>query len=358
MAETAQLDRERSKTFMMQTMQRLNGSAVVQMMSLGNRTGLFDAMANMAAASSEEIAAAAGLQERYVREWLGAMVTGGVVDYDPAAKTYVLPPEHAAWLTTAAGPRNLSTLAKSLFSMSPVEPKIAECFRDGGGVPYSEYPELHTVLREMTGAVQDASLLDVVVPLVDGLPARFEAGIEVADVACGAGHAINLMARAYPASSFVGFDFSEEALGMARAEAESMGLTNVTFEALDVAELEGEGLYDFITTFDAVHDMAKPADTLAAIVRALKDDGTWLCVDLAGSSHLENNLDNPMASFFYTSSTMHCMTVSLAYDGEGLGSMWGEEKAREMFSDAGFTTVDVRKVPGDSVNNYYVCTKQ
>jgi len=353
----ADFDKERSKEFMGRIMQMLNGSATVQMISLGNRVGLFDAMAGMEPATSAQIADAAGLRERYVREWLGGMVVGGIVEYDAAAGTYLLPAEHASCLTTAVGPRNLSTMAKSLFSTGSAEPLVAECFRNGGGVPYTEYEEFHRIQRELSGAVQDAALVRGVLPLVEGLPEQLETGIEVADIGCGAGHAVNLMAAAYPNSSFVGYDFSEEAVGMGRAEAAEMGLDNAAFEAVDVAQLEAPQRFDFITTFDAIHDQAHPDVVVGAINRALKDDGTWLCVDIAGSSHLENNLDVPMAPFFFTASTMHCMTVSLAYDGDGLGAMWGEEKAREIFNDAGFSDIDVRKVPGDSVNNYYICHK-
>ncbi len=285
------------------------------------------------------------------------MVVGGIVEYDAEAGTYVLPAEHASCLTTAVGPRNLSTMAKSLFSTGSVEPLVAECFRSGGGVPYTEYEEFHRIQRELSGAVQDAALVRGVLPLVDGLRERLDAGIEVADVGCGAGHAVNLMAAAYPNSNFVGYDFSQEAVDMGRAEAVEMGLANATFEAVDVAQLDAHGQFDFITTFDAIHDQARPDVVVGAINQALRDEGTWLCVDIAGSSQLENNLDVPMAPFFFTASTMHCMTVSLAYDGEGLGAMWGEEKAREIFTNAGFSNVELREVPGDSVNNYYICTK-
>ena len=351
------VDRQRAKQFMGHLIDQLNATAVIHMVSLGNRTGLFDAMATLAPASSADIAMAAGLQERYVREWLGAMVTGGVVDYDPEAGTYVLPPEHAGWLTSAAGPRNLSTMAKMLCSVSQAEPLVAQCFRSGGGVPYSAYPEFHRLQREASSAVQDATLIGVVLPLAEGVVQRLEAGIEVADVGCGAGHAINLMAQAFPNSNFVGYDFSEEAVAMGREEAKAMGLSNAHFEAVDAARLEDVARFEFITTFDAVHDQARPADMVAAIARALTDDGVWLCVDIAGSGHLHTDKELPLGPFFYSVSTLHCMTVSLAYDGDGLGAMWGEAKARELFGEAGFSTIDVHRIPGDSANNYYLCRK-
>ncbi len=357
MTEGNTVDRERSRAFMTRLTDLLNGSAVVQMISLGNRTGLFDAMAGLPASTAQQNADAAGLQERYVRERLGAMVTGRIVEHDPTDGTYFLPPEHAGFLTTAAGPRNLSTMAKLLSGVGVVESQVADCFRDGGGVPYDQFSEFHEMQREASGAVQDATLVSIVLPLVEGIVERLEVGFDVADVGCGAGHAVNLMAQAFPNSRFVGYDFSEEAVSMGRAEAAAMGLSNSSFEAVDEARLDDPGRFDFITTFDAVHDQARPEVVVGAIASALKDDGTWLCVDIAGSSHVHNNMDHPFAPFFYTVSTMHCMTVSLAYDGAGLGAMWGEEKARELFNDAGFAHVELRQVPGDSVNNYYICTK-
>lgn len=356
MSTVETFDKERARRFMGRLVEQLNSAAVIQMVSLGNRTGLFDAMASLQSASSQEIAEAAGLQERYVREWLGAVVSGGVVDYDAGSESYRLPAEHAGFLTSAAGPRNLSTMAKLLCSLGHVEPQVAECFRNGGGVPYSAFPEFHAFQREASGAVHDATLVQTVLPLIDGLIERLEAGIDVADVGCGAGHAINVMASAFPRSRFVGLDLSEAAIEMAREEAARLGLRNARFEVADAAKFT-IGPFDLITTFDAVHDQADPSAMVAAVAAALKGDGVWLCVDVAGSSHLADDLALPMAPFFYATSTLHCMTVSLAYEGEGLGSMWGEQRAREIFTAAGFTTIDTRKVAGDSFNNYYVCRK-
>ncbi len=356
MASEGTFDKARSKQFMGRFIEQLNSAAVIQMVSLGNRTGLFDAMADLGPATSAQIAAKAGMQERYVREWLGGVTCGGIVEYDPSGGVYRLPPEHAGFLTTAAGARNLSTMAKLLCSLSQVEPQVAECFSTGGGVPYTEYPEFHGFQREASGAVHDASLVGGILPQIDGLVEQLEQGIDVADVGCGAGHAVNVMAAAFPESRFTGFDFSEQAISMAEAEAKAMGLSNANFEVADAADLRA-GPFDFMTTFDAVHDQAKPADMVAGIARALKDDGVWLCVDIAGSSHLEDDQALAMAPFFYATSTLHCMTVSLAYGGDGLGAMWGEEQALALFADAGFANVDVRKVAGDAFNNYYICRR-
>jgi 2-polyprenyl-3-methyl-5-hydroxy-6-metoxy-1,4-benzoquinol methylase len=168
---------------------------------------------------------------------------------------------------------------------------------------------------------------------------------------------MNLLARAFPNSRFVGYDFSEEAIARARAEAEENGTQNVRFEVRDAAAIGERERYDLITTFDAIHDQARPAAVLRGIAEALKGDGVYLMQDIAGSSHVQNNMDHPLGPLLYTISTTHCMTVSLAQDGEGLGTMWGEEKAREMLAEAGFKSVEVRHLPHDFANSYFIATK-
>jgi cyclopropane fatty-acyl-phospholipid synthase-like methyltransferase len=201
------------------------------------------------------------------------------------------------------------------------------------------------------------ALFDHILPLVPGLTERLEAGIEVLDVGSGSGRALNLMARAFPQSRFTGYDISEEGVLRAITEAKKHGSTNVRFEVRDAATLDENARYDLITTFDAIHDQARPAAVLENIARALKDDGVYLMQDIAGSSHVHNNIDHPLGPFLYTVSTMHCTTVSLAQGGEGLGTMWGEEKATEMLSDAGFRNVETRRLDHDIANTYYVVRK-
>jgi ubiquinone/menaquinone biosynthesis C-methylase UbiE len=193
--------------------------------------------------------------------------------------------------------------------------------------------------------------------LVPGLTEQLETGIDVADIACGSGHAINVMARAFPQSRFTGYDFSDEGLAAARAEAAAWGLTNAQFVAQDVATLDARDAYDLITIFDAIHDQAQPRRVLKNMATALRSGGTLLAVDVAASSNLEENLDHPLAPAMYAISTTHCMTVSLALGGEGLGTMWGEQQARELLTAAGFTVQEVKYVEGDILNAYYLCTK-
>jgi 2-polyprenyl-3-methyl-5-hydroxy-6-metoxy-1,4-benzoquinol methylase len=335
----------------------LNGGILAFMTSIGHRTGLFDKMAELPPSTSEQIAQATGLNERYVREWLGAMVTGRIVDYDPARKTYRLPPEHAASITRAAGPNNLAAFLQFAALMGNVEDQVVECFRKGGGVPYSAYPAFQKMMAEESAQVFDATLIDVTLPLVPGLVERLKAGIDVADVGCGQGHAINLMAKAFPNSRFTGYDFSKDGIAAAKAEAKELGLTNARFEEKDAAELNETAKYDLITVFDAIHDQAQPRKVLANISRALKPDGVFLCVDVQASSNLEDNIEHPLGPMLYGASTMHCMTVSLALNGEGLGTVWGEQKARELLTEAGFNQIDIQHVEGDILNSYYICRK-
>ena len=177
------------------------------------------------------------------------------------------------------------------------------------------------------------------------------------DVGCGRGRAINLMAREYPHSKFTGYDFSQEGITAAKEEAKKLGLTNVVFEIKDAISINEPEKYSLITAFDTIHDQAQPTKVLKAIYNSLRKDGVFLMQDIAASSALHENIENPLAPALYSVSTMHCMTVSLAYNGEGLGTMWGKEKAVQMLLDAGFTSVEVKKVEGDIMNYYYIANK-
>jgi SAM-dependent methyltransferase len=335
----------------------IDAASTAILLSIGHQTRLFDTLAQLPAATSTQIADAAGLNERYVREWLGGVVAGRIVDYDPAAQTYSLPRHRAAVLTRAAGPDNLARVAQFIPLLGEVEQKVIGRFHHGGGLSYSEYPRFHTLMAEQSGEVFDAALVDVILPMVDGLPARLRAGVDVADFGCGSGHAVNVMARAFPASRFVGIDFSAEGLTAGAAEARRLGLTNATFDAVDVAGYDATEAFDVITAFDAVHDQAHPGQVLANIHRALRPGGVFLMVDIRASSRLENNIGVPFASYLYTVSTMHCMSVSLGLDGDGLGTCWGRELAAAMLADAGFGDVQVREIESDPINFYYIARK-
>jgi len=350
-------DANRAAAFEEKMVGVLNGAALALMTSVGHRTGLFDVMSRLDADDSHGIAAEAGLDERYVREWLGAMVTGGVVDYEPSSRRYQLPPEHAAALTREARPNNMAATTQWIPVLASVEDEIVECFERGGGVPYSSYKRFHTVMAEESDQSVVAVLLEKILPSVPGAVEALERGVDVLDVGCGSGRALTEMAEAFPNSRFTGFDLSPEGIAAATSAAEARGLRNLRFEVRDVAEIDaGEG-FDLITAFDAIHDQARPGAVLDAIARALRPDGTFLMQDIAGTSHVHEDKDHPMSPFLYTISCMHCMTVSLAAGGAGLGAMWGSETACRMLGEAGFPKVQVGSLDHDPLNHYYVARK-
>jgi 2-polyprenyl-3-methyl-5-hydroxy-6-metoxy-1,4-benzoquinol methylase len=338
----------------------LNHGALCLMMSIGHRTGLFDVMDSLAPSTSAEIAAAAHLNERYVREWLGAMVTARVVEFDPDTGHYVLPAEHAAALTRAAGPQNMTIVSQFLAAFGGVEDQIVECFRKGGGVPYSAFPRFHEVMAEDSSQTVLSSLESHVLPLVPGITDDLRHGVRVLDVGCGRGLIMMRLAEAYPRSRFVGIDLSRDAIAFARVEAVRRGLSNIKFSVQDASDLDATAageIFDVITTFDAIHDQARPLDVLRGIYRALKPPGVYLMQDINGTSRLGDDVEHPFGTLLYTISCLHCMTVSLAQGGEGLGAMWGEAKTREYLRTAGFRSIDTHRLDHDPLNNWYVVRK-
>jgi 2-polyprenyl-3-methyl-5-hydroxy-6-metoxy-1,4-benzoquinol methylase len=355
-----EVDTTKAQAFAGRLLTALNDGALCLMVSVGHRTGLFDVMSQSSAATSEELASKAELNERYVREWLGAMVTAQVVTMDPATSRFSLPAEHAAFLTRAAVADNMAVFAQYVAVMGSVEDDIVECFRQGGGVPYERFRRFHEVMAEDSGQSVISSLESHILPLVPGLTERLEQGVRVLDVGCGRGRIMNRLAELYPQSRFMGMDLSADAVGFARDEALQKGLDNTEFMAVDLSTFDetaqAESI-DFITTFDAIHDQAKPLNVLKGIHRALKPEGVYLMQDISGTSHMERDIEHPIGTFLYAISCMHCMTVSLAQGGEGLGAMWGEEKTREYLQGAGFQSITTHRLTHDIQNNWYVVRK-
>jgi 2-polyprenyl-3-methyl-5-hydroxy-6-metoxy-1,4-benzoquinol methylase len=354
------MDDAKAEAFAGRLLTALNNGALCLMASIGHRTGLFDAMRDQPPQTSNEIASRAGLNERYVREWLGAMVTSGVVTVDPQSVHYQLPPEHAAYLTRAAGADNFAAFTQYVPLLGQVEDAIVECFKDGGGVPYEQFPRFHAVMAEDSGQSVLSSLESHVLPLVPDLADRLARGLRALDAGCGSGRILNRLAELFPNSRFVGMDLSTDAIRAARAEATARGLKNVEFVAVDLSEFDRDAepeSFDVITTFDAVHDQGKPLNLLKGIHRALKSGGVYLMQDIKGSSFVYKNIDHPLGTFLYTASCLHCMTVSLAQGGEGLGAMWGEEKTRDYLQRAGFQSIETHELAHDIQNNWYVVRK-
>jgi SAM-dependent methyltransferase len=358
MAVATAVEKSKAEQFVERTVQIMNDAGLALMMSIGHRTGLFDTMAKLPPSSVGAIAEAAALNPRYVKEWLGAMVTGGIVEHDAATDTFLLPAEHAACLTRASSPNNIAVAAQWVSVLGTAEDAVVEAFTHGRGVPYSAYPRFHTVMAEESRQTVVEGLLNHILPLSYGLIDRLGAGIDVLDIACGSGAAILSLAETFPLSRFTGVDMSAEAIAAGRSEVAARDLRNVTLVQADAAELWLEDTYHLITAFDAIHDQARPARVLERVHAALRPGGVFLMQDIAGHTQLADNAKHPLGPFTYTISCMHCMSVSLASGGPGLGAMWGREKALEMLSAAGFGNVRVTELPHDPINYYYVAVKE
>ncbi|MFI4875256.1 MAG: class I SAM-dependent methyltransferase [Blastopirellula sp. JB062] len=354
MSIAIELDSTKTDAFAARFLNSLNGAAMMLMSSIGHRTGLFDLMAEMPAATSGEIAAASDLNERYVREWLNALVAAEVIDYDPAEQSYRLPAEHSALLTRAASPSNLASVAQWIAVLGYVETQIVDKFSTGGGVCYHEYHRFHDVMAEESSQTTVSALIDHILPLADGLIDKLELGIDVLDVGCGSAQALIVLAERFPRSRFWGYDLCADAIVAGCRRAEQFDLPNLTLKVRDVTQLIDRDRFDLITAFDAIHDQAYPDKVLGNISKALRRDGLFLMQDIHASSYVEKNIDQPLGAFLYTISCMHCMSVSLAQGGLGLGAAWGEELAQEMLIAAGFAQVEIRRLEHDLLNNYYL----
>jgi SAM-dependent methyltransferase len=347
------IDQARVQEFAGRLMETFTHGMAGLIIDLAGRTGLLEALA-AGPGTSEQLADRAGLHERYVREILGALVTSRIVTFDPSSGTYLLPAEHALCLTSGS-PVNMAPLARLNTLLAKHVEGVERACREGGGIPYDAYrPEFTEIMDGLSRGTLDTHLLQDMLPLAGQLPVRLADGIRVADVGCGTGHALNLMARAYPRSTFVGYDLAPDALDAARREAAGLGLANTTFEMLDGTRLPVDPPFDAVFAFDTIHDLADPVTTLARIHRALVPGGVFVMVDIKASSRLQENLDIPWAPWLYGVSTLHCLTVSLSQRGAGLGTVWGEQVARHMLADAGFVQIDVHDVPDDPFDSVYV----
>ncbi|WP_159590196.1 class I SAM-dependent methyltransferase [Chelativorans xinjiangense] len=353
-AETPTLDMATAEAFAENVGGILNSGALAVMMSVGHRLGLFDVLAALPPSTSAAIAERAELSERYVREWLAVMVTGGIVAYDPARKAYRLPPEHAACLTRGAPLGNLAVYAQAIALIGQMQERLLACFETGEGLAYGDYPCFHQFMAEDSGQTVVPQIFDVILPLAEGIAERMETGIDVLDAGCGRGLALIEMAKRFLKSRFTGYDLCADAIEFANESARKAGLANIRFEQRDLTGYDEKARFDFITSFDAVHDQKDPRALIRSFHGALKPGGVYLMQDIGGSAKLENNLDFPMAGFLYAVSCAHCTPVSLGQGGQGLGTMWGWETAKGMLESAGFRSVDRHVLPHDPMNVWFV----
>lgn len=352
--------------------QILNHGALNLALSLGYTLKIFDVMDEIGEpATIEALAAATTLDRRYLKEWLGILVTGEIITLSagPPKKanqeeTYYLPPAHADVLTRRAGNNNLGVYTQEtpLLTTCAME-AIQKNFPTGQGVSFDHYPRFQQFMSELSNAKHEQVLIQTFLPSVanGSLVDRLRKGIAVCDIGCGEGVALTLMAKAFPKSQFLGVDTHGGAIATATESAKKMNLSNARFKGLDAAQIKGDETFyqkfDYVTAFDAIHDQSHPLTVLEGIRAMLKPGGLFSMVDIKAATRLRDNLDHPMGPFLYTVSLMHCMPVGLNDKGQGLGMMWGKEQALELLAQAGFDRVDALEIPNDPFNRHFLCEK-
>jgi ubiquinone/menaquinone biosynthesis C-methylase UbiE len=359
---------EKQRKFSKRLTAILNDGALNLALAIGYRTRLFDVMDGFELPqTASAIAKKAGLNERYVKEWLGVMVSGGIVELSQSSSgedLFYLPKEHADLITRRAGNSNLGVYTQEipLLTTCAIEP-VLQGFSTGEGVTYRHYPAFYEFMAQLADAKHRAVLVDKFLPSVaEGrLIEQLRSGIHVCDLGCAEGIAVMLMAEAFPNSAFIGIDISDESIEKARCVASSKRLRNVSFLNLDAAFLKDNRhlleSFDYVTAFDSIHDQTRPLDALINVHAILRQGGLFSMVDIAASSYLSDNKDHPMGPFLYTVSLMHCMPVGLVDGGAGLGMMWGRQGAVKMLNEAGFRTVQVLDIPDDPFNLHFLCKK-
>lgn len=336
----------------------LNGGFITMMISVGHRTSLFDVMAVLPPSTSHEIATAAGLSERYVREWLAAMTSAHIVDYDARTATYFLPIEYAAVLARGGGANSLAPAAQLLSVLASVEDLVVAGFQGGGGVVPQAYEKLTEMLSAGKRQLIDESYVDTLLRLMPGMRARLHNGATVLDVGCGDGALVNVMAREFPRSTFRGYDIAHAAIQRAIEQREEAGVCNVDFILGDAARIDEPHTYDLVLALESLHELSFPTAALRSIVAALAPDGVFLMQEAAASSHLARNVEHPFAPMLYALSCMHAVPVALRDErGEALGRMWGQERASRMLTEAGFRNVRFETLDIDPLSYYCVAQK-
>jgi SAM-dependent methyltransferase len=304
---------------------------------IGDKLGLYKAMAGAGPLTPAELARRTGTAERYVREWCANQAAGGYLTYDAASGTYTLPEEQAFALADENSPAFLPGAFQIIGAVIRAEPRIAENFRSGDGMAWGEH---HHCLFEGTERFfrpnYNANLISSWIPALDGVEAKLKRGAKVADVGCGHGASTILMAKAYPNSRFFGFDFHEPSIVVARQRAENASVADrITFAAARSTNYPGSG-YDLVAHFDCLHDMGDPVGASKHVCETLATDGTWMIVEPFAGDHVEDNL-NPLGRVFYAASTMVCVPSSLAERGPALGTQAGEARLREVVMKGGFS---------------------
>ncbi|MEZ4562943.1 MAG: class I SAM-dependent methyltransferase [Thermomicrobiales bacterium] len=335
---TSALDETRLHAFLGQMVGDLGAAANAPLMLLGDKLGLYQALAAAGPLTSAALAAQTGTAERYVREWLAAQAAAGYVDYDPETDTYAMGPEQAMVLADEDSPVFLAGLFESLYAMMVAEPRIREAFQTGQGVGWHEHhPCLFSGTERFFRTGYRANLVQHWLPALDGVVEKLERGAMVADIGCGHGASTIIMAQAYPNSRFVGFDYHDASIARANEAAREAGVEATTRFEVASAQAYPGGNYDLVASFDCLHDMGDPVGAARHVRQSLAPDGTWLIVEPFATDTLAGNL-NPVGKLYYAASTMLCTPASLSQEvGLGLGAQAGEARLRNVVEAGGFT---------------------
>ena len=334
------IDEAKLEAFMGQAVTDMGAVISAPLFVIGEKLGLYKAMANAGPLTSEEVAERAGAAERYVREWLGNQAAGGYVSYDPDEDKYTLPDEHALALADEDSPFYILGVYDSIASLYADENKILEAFRSGDGMGWHEHD--HRLFRGTERFFRPgyrAHLVAEWIPALEGVQEKFERGAKVADVGCGHGASTVIMADAFPNSEFWGFDYHSESIERASEAADDAGVGDrITFEVAAAKDYPG-GDYDLVCMFDCLHDMGDPAGASAHVHQSLASDGTWMIVEPFAGDAVEDNL-NPVGRVFYGASTVICTPASLDQEvGLALGAQAGEARLAEVIKEGGFSSV-------------------
>ena len=332
---TTTIDEKKLNEFMGRAVGDIGAGISAALVVIGDKLGLYKAMASGGPVTSTELAARTETTERYVREWLNNQAAGGYVTYDAETRRYTLPPEQAMALADETSPAFLPGAFQIVAAAMRAEPRIANAFRTGAGLDWTEQdPILFEGTERFFRPGYIGNLTTAWLPALDGVAAKLERGASVADVGCGHGASTILMARTYPRSHFVGFDYHAASIETARRRAREAGVSDrVRFEVASAQDFAGTD-FDLVTCFDCLHDMADPGGAARHIRSALAEDGTWLLVEPFASDRIEENL-NPVGRVFYGASTVFCVPCSLAGHGPALGAQAGEARLRSIVVEEG-----------------------
>jgi 2-polyprenyl-3-methyl-5-hydroxy-6-metoxy-1,4-benzoquinol methylase len=330
------INEARLQEFMGKAVGDIGAAMSANMVLIGDRLGLYKAMAAKGPVTPAELAKATKTAERYVREWLGNQAAGGYVTYDATTGRYMLPPEQAAALADESSPFFLPGAFQVIAATFAAELKIEQRFKSGKGLGWDQHDHrLFEGTERFFRPNYVGNLVQNWIPALDGVEAKLKAGAKVADVGCGFGASTIIMAKAFPNSSFIGFDYHKPSIMGARKRAKAAGVTNVKFEVAKSTNFPGSG-YDFVTHFDCLHDMGDPVGAAKHVLDTLAPNGTWMIVEPFANDRVEDNL-NPVGRVYYAASTMICVPASLAYNGPALGAQAGESRLRDVAMKGGFT---------------------